>query len=147
MAAKNSSKPPVKWLMDLHGLVDALSGGGNAVAAVTDAIESGEMKVIRSAGSELQAAYPELWDDFTDIGGRKYEKPTKADHELASHLQQMYDKPILGGIPTYEHFLAIAMCARLKCRLVTSGKAHKRSLDIAKKTTGSVNVVATIADV
>lgn len=147
MAVKNSSKPQVKWLMDLHGLVDALSGGSNAVATVTDAIESGQMKVIRTVGTELQAAYPELWDEFNEIGGRKYEKPTKADHELASHMQQMYDKPILGGIPTYEQFLAIAMCARLKCKLVTSGKAHKRSLDIANKTTGSTNVIATIADV
>lgn len=147
MAKKEPSKPQVKWLIDLHGLVDALSGGRNAIATVSDAIESGEMKVIRSVGNELQAAYPELWGEFTTIGGRKYEKPSKADYELASHLQQMYDKPILGGIPTYEHFLAIAMCARLKCRLVTSGKAHKRSLDIANKTTGSADVVATMADV
>lgn len=147
MGAKNASKPQVKWLIDLHGLVDALSGGSNSIAAIADAIESGEMKVIRSAGPELKATYPELWHAFSDIGGRKYEKSTKIDHELASHMQQMYDRPILGGIPTYDHFLAIAMCARLKCRLVTSDKAHKRSLDIATKTTGSANVVATLADV
>ena len=146
MGAKKAAQPQTKWLMDLHGLFDALSGGSNAQAALKDAIESGELKVIRSAGSELLDAFPELWDIFTEIGGRKYEKPTKADHELASHLQQMYDAPILGGIPTYEQFLAVAMCARLKCRLVTGGKAHKRSVDIAKKSPVSKGLVATIAD-
>ena len=147
MGGKKDSRPPIKWLMDLHGLKDAMSGGGNAHAVVADAIESGEMKVIRKAGDELKAAYPELWDAFTSITGRKYEKPTKADHELAAHLQQMHDAPILGGIPTYDQFLAMAMCARLECRLLTSGKAHKRSIEIAKSASISKQTIATLADI
>lgn len=146
MVARSADEPQIKWLMDLHGLVDALSSGKNAIATLADAIKSGELKVIGPAGPELQNAFPELWDDFAEMRTRKYAKPQKADHELAAHLQQMYKAPILGGIPSYDQFLAMAMCARFKCRLITSGKAFKRSLDICKNASIAKDTVATLAD-
>lgn len=147
MPASGANQPQVKWLTDLHGLVDGLSTGNNAKIALLDAIKSGEMKVIGSAGPELQAAYPDLWPDFANVVGRKYVRPIKADHDLASHLQQMHKGPIIGGIPSYDQFLAVAMCARLKCRLVTAGKAHKRAKAICKNSPIDEAVVATLSDV
>lgn len=147
MGRGSDQEPHLQWLIDLHGLYEALSSRSNARARILDAIAAGEMKVIHSAGAELKDAYPELWDEFSKIKVRKYEKPIKKDHELASHLQQVFRASILGGIPTYDQFLSLAMCARLKTRLVTAGNAKKRSLSICRDTKTTLTTVASISDV
>lgn len=142
MHSRSDTSQQVVWLIDLHGLYDALSSRSNSKARVLDAIKAGEMKVIASAGQELKELYPELWDDFSDIKVRKYEKPSKFDHDLAAHLQEMYGSSIIGGIPTYDQFIAIAMAARLGANLVTAGKAKKRCDQILQKNPSiRINVV------
>ncbi|UOR15093.1 hypothetical protein [Qipengyuania aquimaris] len=147
MAKTARSKTTVKWLIDLRGILEAFAPGSNAKSRVIDAISNGEMKVVGSVAKELPAVDPDIWDEFAQIKGPKYAKPNKNDFELAAHLQQTHGAPLIGGMPTYEHFENIAICSRLKCRLVTSGKALSRSQSICKKTKVPQTVIATVSEV
>ena len=145
--AAASKKPPPEWLIDLHGMRDALTTGSKAQARVIAAIESGEMLILRSVSDELKAAFPELWADFTAIKPKKYFTPTVATYAVASQLQQTHGSPMLGGMPDYAHFEAVAAARSLKCKLVTGGNAFTHCHNIASKCGIPVSHVVRIKDV
>lgn len=133
MASSTSAVTP-KWVIDLHGVKEALTTSSNQVrASVIDAIQSGEMLVLRSVSDELHAAYPKIWDDFKDIKPRKYLTPTLSTINTASQLVEAYGASLIGSIPTFEHFEAVAAAKMTKCKLVTAGKALNHCSSIASK--------------
>ncbi|WP_132740343.1 hypothetical protein [Sphingomonas sp. PP-F2F-A104-K0414] len=98
-----------------------------------DAIESGEMVVMRSVQSELAAAYPEIWPDFVAIKGKKYRDTPMAVYDAAGQLQGTHGTSLLGGIPDFAHFEAVALARSMKCRLVSAGKGLAHCKSIASK--------------
>jgi hypothetical protein len=131
MAAQNKGKPTPKWVIDLHGIKEALTTRSNAKARVIDAIESGEMLVMRSVQTELAAAFPALWADFVAIKPKKYVDTKIAAYELAGQLQEGHGSSVLGGIPDFAHFEAVAVARLNKCTLVSAGKALNHCTTIA----------------
>jgi len=135
MAAKTEKQADPAWLIDTHGMIEALKTKNNQIRnAVIDAIEDGTMLVLRSVSEEIKSLYSDLWDDFKAIKkGSRYVPVTVEAIKAAGTLQHTYGAPIFGSIPTKEHFQAVA-CARLKkCTLISSEKALKHSESIAKK--------------
>lgn len=122
------------WLIDTHGMVDALTTKNNKVRnAVIDAIEGRKMLILKSVSDEISSLYPELWDDFKSIKKGRYVSANVETIKAAGTLQQTYGAPIFGSVPTKEHFQAVA-CARLQqLRLVSSAKALSNCEAIAKK--------------
>lgn len=147
MASPPKSKPVPKWVIDLHGIKEALTTRSNARARIIDAIECGEMLVLRSVQDELKAAYEHLWDDFVAIKPRKYTDANMAVSAIAAQLQATHGSSPLGGIPDFAHFEAVALARSLKCKLVSAGKGHADCCDIAKKGGLPSATVQTISDV
>ena len=133
MAAKPRSKPKPKWVIDLHGIKEALTSRSNARARVIDAIQSGEMVVMRSVQTELCAAYPDIWPDFVAIKPKTYQDTPIPIYDAAGQLQGMHGSSLLGGIPDFAHFEAVALARSLRCKLISAGKALSHCKDIAGK--------------
>lgn len=133
MAASTKSKPHPKWVIDLHGIKEALTSRSNAKARVIDAIQSGEMVVMRSVQGELAAAYPDIWPDFAAIKPKRYQDTPMAVYDAAGQLQGMHGSSLLGGIPGFAHFEAVALSRSLQCKLVSAGKALSDCKSIANK--------------
>lgn len=134
MAAPPKSKLQPKWVIDLHGIREALTTRSNAAKArIIDAIQSGEMLIMRSVSDELSAAFPALWDDFTAIKPRKYFTSTMAVYAAAGSMQAAHGTSLLGGMPDYAHFEAVAAARIQKCKLISGGKALGHCQDIAAK--------------
>ncbi|TAV64355.1 hypothetical protein [Rhizobium leguminosarum] len=132
MAAPPKVKP--KWIIDTHGMREALSTSSNKIrAAVIDAIESGEMLLLKAVSDELKKLYPDLWDDFKEIKNKKYHATTVPAIHAASLLTEKYGASILGSVPTREHFQAVAVARILKCKLVSAGKALTNCQGICTK--------------
>ena len=112
MAAKSKSKPKPKWVIDLHGIKDALTSRSNAKARVIDAIQSGEMVVMRSVQTELAAAFPEIWSEFVAIKPKTYQDTAILVYDAAAQLQGMHGSSLLSGMPDFEHFEAVARRVR-----------------------------------
>ncbi|WP_233151021.1 hypothetical protein [Sphingomonas mollis] len=133
MAAASSSAVTPKWVIDLHGIKDALTTTSNSAKnRVISAIQSGEMLIVRSVSNDLNNLYPHLWAAFTAIQPRKYVPTTVASNQSATLLQEQHGSGILGGLPLFEHFEAVAVARDKKCRLVSAGKALKSCKQIAK---------------
>ncbi|ATE64088.1 hypothetical protein [Rhizorhabdus dicambivorans] len=133
MAAASSSAVTPKWVIDLHGIKEALTTTSNSAKnRVISAIQSGEMLIMRSVSNELKDLYPHLWAAFTAIQPRKYVPTTVANNQSATLLQEQHGSGILGGLPLFEHFEAVAVARGKKCRLVSAGKALKNCKQIAK---------------
>jgi hypothetical protein len=133
MAASSESKPTPASIIDLHGIREALTTRSNAKTRIIDALQSGDMLVMRSVQHELKALYPTLWADFVDIKPKKYVDSTVAVSALAAHLQEVHGTSLLGGVPDFAHFEAVALARSLKCKLVTAGKALANCKSIASK--------------
>jgi len=134
MAAPSKSKPRPKWVIDLHGIRETLTTRSNAAkASVIEAIQSGEMLIMRSVSDELRAAFPGLWADFNAIKPRKYFTPTMAVYAAAGSMQAAHGTSLLGGMPDYAHFEAVAAARIQKCKLISGGKALGHCKDIAVK--------------
>lgn len=133
MAASTTSKLSPKWIIDLHGIKEALTTRSNAKALILDAIQSGEMLVMRSVQVELQAAYPQLWASFVAIKPKKYVDTTVAVSAVAAQLQENHGSSLLGGVPSFAHFEAVALARSKKCKLVTAAKALTECKKIANK--------------
>ncbi len=143
---KNKAKP--KWVIDLHGIREALTTRSNASKTrVIEAIESGEMLIMRSVSDELRAAFPGLWADFNAIKPKKYFTSTMAVYAAAGTLQAAHGTTLLGGMPDFAHFEAVAAARNLKCKLVSGGKALGHCNDIAIKCGIPVGDVTGIAAV
>lgn len=134
MAAKSRSKPKPKWIIDLHGIKEALTSRSNARARVIDAIQSGEMLVMRSVQTELCAAYPDIWQDFVAIRGKKYQDTPMAVYDAAGQLQGMHGSSLLGGIPD----LPISRPWRWRDRSSVSWFPRARRSAIARTSRASV---------
>lgn len=133
MAAASTGAVTPKWVIDLHGLKDALTTTSNsAKARVIDAIRTGEMLVMRSVQAELKNVYPDLWPVFVAIKPKTYLNSTVANYAAATALQEMHGSGVLGGLPTFAHFEAVAVARSNKCKLVSAGKALKDCKQIAK---------------
>ena len=131
--SKPKPKPKPKWVIDLHGIKEALTSRSNAKARIIDAIKSGEMVVMRSVQEELCAAFPEIWPDFVMIKPKKYQDTPMAVYDAAGQLQGMHGSSLLGGIPDFAHFEAVALARSMKCKLISAGKALTHCKSIARK--------------
>lgn len=133
MAVTSSSVVTPKWVIDLHGIKEALTTTSNSAKnRVISAIQRGEMLIMRSVSDELKDLYPHLWAAFTAIKPRKYVPTTVANNQAATLLQEQHGSGILGGLPLFEHFEAVAVARGKKCKLVSAGKALKNCKQIAK---------------
>lgn len=132
--AGSEKAPQAQWLIDTHGVIEALTTKSNSLRdAVIGAIEGGEMLILKRVSDEISASYPELWDDFKAIKKRKYVQITVPVIMTASTMAETYGSSLLGGVPTKEHFQAVACARREKCTLVSSAKALSDCQSIAKK--------------
>jgi hypothetical protein len=133
MAATTKTSPAPKWVIDLHGINEALTTLSNSKARIIDAIQSGEMLIMRSVQSELKALYPKLWNDFVAIKPRKYLNTTIAVSVTAGQMQGAHGSSILGGIPAFAHFEAVAVARANGCKLVSAGKGLSNCRSIAAR--------------
>lgn len=148
MAAAQIGALEPRWVIDLHGLKDALTTTSNsAKTRVIDAIRTGEMLVMRSVQVQLKDVYPALWPLFVAIKPKKYLNTTVANHAAATALQEMHGSGVLGGLPTFAHFEAVAVARSNKCKLVSAGKALKDCKQIAKRCSIPVTDVTDISAV
>lgn len=129
---KAAAKPAPKWIIDLHGVLDALSSGAATKSKVVDAIKSGEMLVMRSVQADLKNAFPDAWEEFADIKGKKYVDTTVAITSVAAQMQEAHGSSILGGVPSFAHFEAVALARSQKCKLVSAKKGLSDCQSIAK---------------
>jgi len=91
------------------------------------------MLVMRSVQLELEALYPTLWEEFVSIKPKKYiDTPARAN-ALAVHLQENHGSPIIGGIPSFAHFEAVAVARINQCQLISAGKGLTDCRVIASK--------------
>lgn len=129
-----SSAPEPKWVIDLHGMKEALTTRVNSArVAVIEAIQNGEMLILKSVSKDLKSLYPHLWDDFKAIAPKKYLATTVATIGVATQLMESYGSSLIGSIPTFEHFEALASARLKKCKLVSAGKALSHCNGISKK--------------
>jgi hypothetical protein len=146
MASGGSKKIEPKWVIDLHGIREMLTTTINsAKVAAMDAIKSGEMLILRTAGDELKKLYPELWPQFGEIRPRKYIVASVAALSTSTQLMETYGASLLGSTPSAEHFEAIAVARLKKCTLISSGKALTDCQKIAKKCQLNANCVGGLA--
>lgn len=147
MAAKGGQQPQPKWLIDTHGMREALTTSSNSVrVAVIEAIENGEMLILKRVSEELSGLYPELWEDFKDIRKGRYVQITIAAINAASTSAETYGAPLIGSIPGKEHFQAVACACMKKCTLVTAGKAYENAKTILKKCKLSPDAAVSVSD-
>lgn len=133
MAAQSKVKLVPKWVIDLHGILEALTTRSNAIkASVRDAIQSGEMLVLRSVQDELKNAYPDIWKEFVSIKPKKYISTSTTSYAAATAMQEVHGSSVLGGLPSFAHFEAVAVARANKCILISAGKALSRCKEIAK---------------
>lgn len=147
MAAPATSKPVPKWIIDLHGMREALTTKANTKALIIDAIQSGEMLVMRSVQDELKDLYESLWPDFVAIKPKKYVNTTPPVSDVAAQLQEAHGCSVLGGVPSFAHFEAVALARTKKCQLVSAGKGLSDCKGIAKSCGLPADTVIDIADV
>lgn len=133
MPAASTSAVTPKWVIDLHGIKDALTTTSNsAKARVFDAIRKGEMLIMRSVSGELKDLYPHLWASFAAVTPKKYVPTTVAHHKSATALQELHGSGVFGGLPLFAHFEAVTVARSKGCKLVSAGKALKDCKQIAK---------------
>lgn len=134
MAKSGTSKPTVKWVIDTHGILAALRSKKNSVkAAIIDAIECGEMQLMKNVSKELSESYPAEYEDFKNIKNKKYVQISVATKETSAVLMQSYGSSIWGSIPTKDNFQSLATALKAGCKLVTSGKSYANCGAIVKK--------------
>jgi hypothetical protein len=132
--AKVNVAPTVKWVIDTHGMLAALRSRTNSSkVAIIDAIECGEMQLLKGVSKELCELYPDEYEDFKQIKNKKYMQITVPTMEAAGVLMQRYGSSIWGSIPGKEHFHSLAAAMKAGCKLVTSGKAHSNCNSIVKR--------------
>ncbi|WP_068108966.1 hypothetical protein [Tropicimonas marinistellae] len=129
-----SEKVVPEMVIDLHGIVEALTTGNNQVkSTVIDSIQSGKMQVVGGVSKELKDLYPDTYQDFQTIKPKKY-MHVRVAHETASGvLMESFGAGILGGIPLPERFELLALCLKEGVDLVTAGKSLRDCKSIKKK--------------
>lgn len=143
-----ASKPVPKWVIDTHGMVDALTTTLNSARdAVFNAIANGEMLILKSVSDEISKLYEHLWADFQALKGKKYLHVTVAMVQTATTLSEVYGASPLGSMPSGAHFEAVSAARSKGCALVSAGKAYSHCHDIAQKCSLPANSVVPISAV
>lgn len=133
MAAASTGAATPKWVIDLHGMRDALTSTSNSSKkAVIDAIRRGEMLIMKSVSAELKDLYPHLWPLLKAITPKTYIKTMVANYASATALQELHGSGVLGGLPMFARFEAVAVARSKGCKLVSADKALKDCKEIAK---------------
>jgi hypothetical protein len=146
MAPPSKSAPTIKWIIDLHGIKEALASRSNARTRIIDAIQRGEMVVMRSVQDDLKI-FDYLWTDFCAIKPKKYVDTPVSVTAMAATMQEANGSSLLGGVPSFAHFEALALARNKKCKLVTAGKGFADCQSIAKKCKLPATDVVSIGDV
>ena len=133
--AKASTKPAPKYLIDTHGLRSALTTTKNSVRmAVINAIEAGEMLILKPASNELKENDPAVYADLQTLSPKKYLAITVKVNQTAAALVQAHGGGRLWGYsPPLDRFRALAAARLNKLILITDGKALADCLDIVAK--------------
>ena len=131
VAAK--SKPKPKYVIDTYGLRAALTTTQNSVRnAVINAIESGEMLILKHASKELKENDPSVYDDMQTISPKKYLTVDVSTSKTAAILVETQGgSRLFGTTPPIDRFRAAAGLHKLL--LTTDGKALQDCQAIAKK--------------
>jgi hypothetical protein len=142
---KAAKKVSPEWVIDTHGLRDALRSKSNSIkSAVIDAITSGRMLILKPVSKEFSDMYEDLYTELQTIKPRTYAQISVEASAHAGVMMDAYGARILGGNPQVEHFEALAVAHMKACTLITAGKALKECKSIVAKCGGKV---ATIDDV
>ena len=141
-------KASAQYLIDLHGLREALNSKSNEIRnSFIDALNSGELKVIRSASNELKDIDEKAYKDFQNVKEvNPYVTPTAADAALQSSLMSRNGTNIFGAAPPPDRFLALAICIREKLILLSAGKALKECRKITKDCSMSMPNILSLAE-
>lgn len=112
-------KPTAEWVIDTHGMIEALTTKRNSVrAAVIDAIQNGSMLILKPVSAELKEAFPDLYIQLQSIKPKKYLTLTVPMFAAAATLTEAYGPGrILGSIPSSAHFEAVAAARLEGCTL------------------------------
>jgi hypothetical protein len=134
MAASNS-KPKPKYVIDSYGLRSALLTTQNSVRnAVIDAIQSGEMLILKAASKELKENDPDVYDDMQMILSKKYLPIDVSTSKAAAVLVETHGgSRLFGTTPPIDRFRALAAAGLHKLILITDGKALRDCQAIATK--------------
>jgi hypothetical protein len=98
--AAAKSKPKPKYLIDTYGLRAALTTTQNSVrSAVIDAIENGEMLILKSASKELKENDPEVYEDLQTLSPKKYLAVDVSTSKAAAVLVEAHGGSRLGVYP------------------------------------------------
>ena len=139
---------PPKWVIDTHGIIDALTTRQNSAhVAVIDAIECGEMVVLKPVSAEIKNLYPQYWDDFIAINNKKYVPVTVTIVQASVMLAEAYGASILGSMPSGAHFEAVATAAAAGAKLVSAGKALGHCKEIVRRCSLPTGSAVSIANV
>ena len=136
------------YLIDLHGLREAFNSTNNQVrVAVIDALESGEMRIMRAASEELKATDEDAYADFQSATKKKKYEKTQIKHEATrASLMSTYGATLFGSSPPSERFEAMAICVCEKYDLVTNGKPHADCKKIVSKCSLNGTKVLTVEE-
>ena len=123
-----------KWLIDTRGMHEALTTRKNSIKnAVISAIENGTMLITKNTSKELKELYPDVYDDFKKISGKKYLTPAHKHIAHATVTMQNYGSNILGGIPSFEYFQFFRSAQMEKLACVTAGTSLSNCSKITTK--------------
>ncbi|GGE84869.1 hypothetical protein [Sphingomonas prati] len=134
MAAKKI-QTEIKYLIDTYGLRAALTTTQNSVrSAVINAIESGEMLIIKSVSKELKENDPEVYAEMQAISYKKYASIDLGANKAAAAMVEAHGGSKLFGVtPPLDRFRALAVARLHKLVLVSDGKALKDCQSVAVK--------------
>jgi hypothetical protein len=129
-ASVDSDSSRHEWIIDLHGLREAIRGSSNSVIAALDA---GTMTVRAGVVKQLQDIAPDEYSKFQSlVGRRRYLRPTLADFRRSQVLLEMYGATVFGP-PDVHFFEVIAICLNRELKVVSTGKAYDTYRKILKK--------------
>jgi hypothetical protein len=129
------SKPQPKYVIDTYGLRAALTTTQNSVRnAIIDAIESGEMMILKPASKELKENDPDVYADMQTISPKKYLAIDVSTSKAAAVLVEAHGgSRLFGTTPPIDRFRALAAAGRHKLILISDGKALRDCQAIALK--------------
>lgn len=144
----STGKVSAKYLIDLHGLREALNSKSNKIRdSFVDALNSGELKVMRSASKELQDIDEDAYKDFQSVKKTSvYIKTTVADDALQATLMSRNGTNFWGAAPPPDRFLTLALCIRENLILVSAGKALRDTKKISKDCSLTAPDILSLAD-
>lgn len=118
--------PDFRWVIDTHGLKAVLESPRNALrASIIDAIQSGQMRLLRSVAKEIEM-YDHLRGELQQIRPKRYVDVSVAAQARSGILMEQFGASPFGGQPMVEHFEAVAATISDGFQLVTAGKALRQ---------------------